>query len=262
MRGAVRGLAVLAAGSMASLTLASGAMPIAQQNAIVQKYCGVCHDDAHHNGGLSLEHFDAANPDPGVAAMLVSKMKTGAMGASGTPVPEQATVDALIRALSEKAVDAGRWSVNSAQDPATGMLTASIVREVPSTAKGAPVPDFYRLTLTCRLDTREGEMQLAWSPGEVQQGRVISVAADGSAPLTYTVTGHESMGNGNKGESGPGSIRLSRPELPLPSQSLTVSNAFPDETVVFPFAEMDHATRDRLATCFGRGAGNPARSRL
>jgi hypothetical protein len=54
--------------------VANGAMPAAQQNALLQKYCVVCHTDAHMNGGLSLEHFDAAHPDPGVAAMLVSKL--------------------------------------------------------------------------------------------------------------------------------------------------------------------------------------------
>jgi hypothetical protein len=34
--------------------------PAAQQNALVQRYCAVCHTDAAKNGGLSLEHFDAA----------------------------------------------------------------------------------------------------------------------------------------------------------------------------------------------------------
>ena len=56
---------------------AGDSMPAAQQNALVQKYCAVCHNDAHVNGGLSLEHFDAAQPDPGVAAMLVSKLTNG-----------------------------------------------------------------------------------------------------------------------------------------------------------------------------------------
>lgn len=100
-------------------------MPAAQQNALVQKYCAICHNDAHVNGGLSLEHFDAAQPDPGVAAMLVSKltnglspkrvialegdprgadviaskMQAGAMGAAGLPVPDRATQGAQVRAL-------------------------------------------------------------------------------------------------------------------------------------------------------------------
>src|SRR5437016_2988563 len=41
-----------------------GAMPVAQQNALVQKYCAGCHDDAHRNGGLSLQHFDASQVEP------------------------------------------------------------------------------------------------------------------------------------------------------------------------------------------------------
>ena len=63
--------------------LACATMPASRQNELVRTYCTVCHTDAARNGGLSLEHFDAANPDPGVAAMLASKLKGKAMGASG-----------------------------------------------------------------------------------------------------------------------------------------------------------------------------------
>ena len=38
---------------------ATDAMPVAQQNALVQKYCAVCHTDAAKDGALSLPHFDA-----------------------------------------------------------------------------------------------------------------------------------------------------------------------------------------------------------
>ena len=83
-------------------------MPPAQQTGLILKYCAVCHSDAHLNGGMSLEHFDAAHADPTIAAMLMSKltnlsiekvmeaqtdptaaslvvkfMKNGAMGAAG-----------------------------------------------------------------------------------------------------------------------------------------------------------------------------------
>src|SRR3954454_5123804 len=52
-------------------------MPVAQQNALVQKYCAVCHTDAARNGGLSLEHFDASQAAPSLAAMMVSKLTSG-----------------------------------------------------------------------------------------------------------------------------------------------------------------------------------------
>jgi hypothetical protein len=96
-------------------------MPYVQQNALVQKHCAVCHTDAAKNGGLSLEHFDAAKASPSLTAMLLSKltggvslktaseaafdtnaaaliekkMKSGAMGAAGIPVPNKAVTDAL-----------------------------------------------------------------------------------------------------------------------------------------------------------------------
>ncbi len=59
------------------------AMPAAEQNALVKKYCAVCHTDAVRNGGLSLEHYDAAKRDPALAAMMLSKLNGGAMGAAG-----------------------------------------------------------------------------------------------------------------------------------------------------------------------------------
>ena len=51
-----------------------GSCRAAQQNSVVRKYCASCHSDALMYGGLSLEHFDAAHPEPSVAAMLVSKL--------------------------------------------------------------------------------------------------------------------------------------------------------------------------------------------
>ena len=60
---------------------AGDAMPVARQNALVQQYCGVCHTDKSLNGGLSLEHFEAAQTDPGVAAMML-KVKSGRWAAA------------------------------------------------------------------------------------------------------------------------------------------------------------------------------------
>ena len=102
---------IVTGAAFSAAMLASGGMPPAQQNALVQKYCAVCHTDAHPNGGLTLEHFDAGNADPGVAAMIVSKLKGNALGASGTALPDRATQDALLAALSEEATGATQWAL-------------------------------------------------------------------------------------------------------------------------------------------------------
>ena len=58
----------------------SDLMPVAQQNALVQKHCVGCHKGATPGGGLSLEAFDAARPDPSVAGMMLVKITSdGAM---------------------------------------------------------------------------------------------------------------------------------------------------------------------------------------
>ena len=55
----------------------AAAVPAPQQNVIIAKYCAPCHDVAHRNGGLSLQHFDAAKTDPGVAEMVLAKLTNG-----------------------------------------------------------------------------------------------------------------------------------------------------------------------------------------
>src|SRR5579872_6892013 len=91
---------------VAAAAYAGDIMPPAQQTALIQKYCAVCDTDASMNGGLTLEHFDAAKVDPSLAAMLVSKLKGKALGAAGLPLPEKATQDALEAALTAESAGA------------------------------------------------------------------------------------------------------------------------------------------------------------
>jgi hypothetical protein len=42
------------------------------------------------NGGLSLEHNDAAQDNPALAATLLTELRIGAMGAAGLGVPDSA----------------------------------------------------------------------------------------------------------------------------------------------------------------------------
>ena len=253
----MRSISTVAAWTALSILVAStrawaaDAMPVPQQNALVQQYCAVCHTDAQRNGGLSLQHFDAAHPDAAVAAMVLGKLKTGAIGAAGVKPPDDAITQAWISATSTQAAGANRWTVNRTDE----ILTASIVRELPS-AQNPDVPDSYRLTVTCRPGTREARIELAWSPGTPKTGQIFSALVDGEALATYKVEGIETMGNGTGGSSGPGSILLypapknSAATVALPAQTLTIRDAFPNETVVFPFSELSPKERQALATCF------------
>lgn len=221
-------------------------MPVAQQNALVQKYCAVCHTDAMPNGRLSLQSFDVAHADPGIAAMLASKLRDNALGASGQALPDRDTQKAFLEAMSAAGAGSDSWRIT--RQPA--QLTASIVKT--QAAPGGGKPNLYRLSVTCRSDTREGEMELTWAPGVPQSGQVMSATVDGSSPaFTRRIEGKEPMGNGQPGTSDPGGVVL--PRMPLPERTLTISSVFGGESAEFSFGGLKAADRAELAACFSAG---------
>ena len=269
---------VVLAAMLAGCHLAPAAelMAAAQQNALVRKYCGVCHTDAARNGGLSLEHFDAAHAAPSLMAMMLSKltggvtlemaraaganakatalvdmkMRSGAMGAAGIPIPDKATIDAFIHAFAVGSIGATEWTVERAKE-GTG-LTASILREAPSTTNAGEA-EVYRLIASCNPATREGSVQLAWSP--VPRSGTFTASVDGNAAVTLRAEGSEKMGNGSGVVlNGLAALTLSDSKggLPLPAESLTIGDLFPGETITFPFANLPRDARRGLATCFLR----------
>ncbi|HVW12044.1 MAG TPA: hypothetical protein VHC90_25875 [Bryobacteraceae bacterium] len=216
-------------------------MPPAQQNALVQKYCAVCHTDETRNGGLSLAHYDAAQANPALAAMLLSKLQNNAMGAAGLGLPDKPTRDAWVAATTAQAVGAAKWTVIR-----TGsVVTASTVRDVAlrAPAVGAPV---YRLTLACDLASRQGDIELTWAPVP-QTGRTFFASVDGNAGIPHVLEGREEkMGNGAAVTTG---LAMSTLNVPLPEKTLTIENLFPGETVVFPLSQLNPADRRELAVC-------------
>ena len=232
----------------AAYTPVWAAMPAAEQNALVTKYCAVCHTDAAMNGGLSLQRYDAAKRDPALAAMILSKLNNGAMGAAGNGVPDKAAQQAWLDSTREQAIGAGEWFVSRAD----GVVSASIVREVPPRKPGSTDSPVYRLNMVCSPSTGAGEIELTWSP-QPQTGRTMTASVDGNAPVEYKIEGKESMGNGGTVETGHASVLLSSgksAKLALPSRSLTVRELFPGETVEFPFSEIDQKTHAELRKCF------------
>ena len=216
-------------------------MPVERQNALVQRHCAVCHSDASRNGGLTLQHFDASKLDPSLAAMLLSKLRGGAMGAAGLPF-EKADADDLELAMVASAAGAQQWTITRGQ-----VTSASIVREVVS--NNPEQPSRYRLVLSCDNVSRKAEVQLSWAPSP--QNGIVKVSVDGDSPVGYEVAGRESMGNGSAGTTGRAAVMLNG--LPLPRRSLTVSELFPGQTVVFPFEKLPTATGQEFARCFVSG---------
>lgn len=194
-------------------------MPVAQQNALVGKYCAVCHTDVTRNGGLSLEHFDAARVAPSLAAMMISKMTHGAMGAAGIPRPDQATIDQLISALAAKASGAREWSIERGPG-----VTASILRELPGAT--------FRLVVTCNPATREGDVQLAWAP--LPKTGSLTATIDGKTTLAYGVEG-SFYGLG---------------KMTLPVRTLAIHSDFQTGALEFPFSELPGEARQALGVCF------------
>jgi len=233
-------------GAFARVALAEDLSP-SQQNALVRKYCAVCHTDAANNGGLSLEHYDAARADAPLAAMLLSKLRNGAMGAAGLGVPDKDTQAAWVAATIRQASAAESWTVSRTESssPQASTVTASVVRKVSPRKPETDAP-LYRLSVSCDGATRQGAMLITWSP-EPQTNRTFLVSTDGQPGVPHTLTGQEKMGNGTTGTSGRASAML---RVPLPEKSLTIAELFPGEAAVFPVDALDQRTRRELAACY------------
>jgi hypothetical protein len=238
----------LTVGFSAIYTPVWGAMPAAEQNALVRKYCAVCHTDAAMNGGLSLQHYDAAKRDPGLAAMILSKLNNGAMGAAGNGVPDKVAQQAWLDSTRDQADGAKQWFVRRED----GVVSASIVREVPPRKPDSTDVPVYRMRMVCNPSIGVGEMQLTWSP-QPQTGRTMTASVDGNAPVEYKIEGKESMDNGATVQAGHASVLLSNGKggrLALANHSLTVRELFPGETVEFPLSELDQRAHAELTKCF------------
>jgi hypothetical protein len=72
------------------------------------------------------------------------------------------------------------------------------------------------------------------------------------------------MGNGAKkadgtqSTTGPAATVLKG--MPMPAKTLTISNLFPDETVVFRFDGLTAAARRELSACFGQRGSSDSES--
>jgi hypothetical protein len=259
----------ICASVVVSPAMAADGMPVVQQNAIVQKHCAVCHNSRSMNGGLSLQEFDAASVTPSLAAMMLSKLTSGlpldtvskasandaanaqlskrlfggAIMAAGIAPPDISTIRALSAALAKRAVNATSWHVSRSKEPEkANQMTASVLREV---MRQSDTVESYRLILTCDASSRQGEMQLAWSP--MPTVGTFSIVVDDRVRGPYTVEGKESMGNGVGSSNGLAAFRFPMPALP--ARSLLIRNLFPNETVEFSFNDLPSAARQALAPC-------------
>ena len=231
----------LVAGAQEVVPPATVAMSAGQQNELVKTRCVMCHSDVQRKGGLSLENFDAVHPDPGIARMMIVKVADdGAMTAAGGTVPDRATVDAFVGALSvairRAAPVSNGWTVDLTVDPLTpglghSFVTARAVQEVPlpNDARASAV---YQLTLSCNGAVRRANTQL----------------------LTYT-------------KAGPGAPTMERvtpaatiPASQLSADALNLSGLFPGENVVFPIGALSPTLRELFSWCFaGPDTGNGPR---
>ena len=250
-------IAILTGWLAASTATATEVMSTTQQNALVQKYCSMCHTDAVK--GLSLEHFDVAIAPPSQIAMMLSKltggvaletvkaaasnasaaalvsknMKSGATGESGIPRPDVPTVDGLIHAFAAASTGATEWTVHRTKPTEASVLTVSILREMPLT-KSSGEAESYRLVVSCNATTHQGSMQLTWSP--IAQTGTLAALVDGKVAVLN--------------DTGPAL------GLFLPMDTLTIKDPFFGGSVTFPFANLPKDARHHFATCFSDGSAS------
>lgn len=234
-----------------SATQAAELMPAAEQTALIQNYCGMCHQENKFNrGGLSLQHFDASRVDPTLAVMLAAKLKSGAIYAAGKPTPPDATVNNLIASLEIEGAGAEKWFATTPADPEGFRI--SIVRQADVKSAEGTKPNYFRLIVRCDSAAHTATMQLTWAPINPLEDSVISVSADQAAPHEFKLKNSGAMANGAMGGIGNLELRTERGDpMPIPSRSLVFNNLPGDQTLVFPFQDLSKNVRARLSECSG-----------
>ena len=99
------------------------------------------------------------------------------------------------------------------------------------------------------------KINTAWAP--VPKAGTLLVSVDGGPTVNFPVEGSEKMGNGSQVIAGPAAIFLHSSKgqgtkILLPGRMLTVSNLFPNESVVFPFEGLNEQARRLLSPCFSK----------
>jgi cytochrome c551/c552 len=99
---AIAAAGVATVGVVLSLSAHGATMSIEAQNQFVARNCAGCHDDESKTGGLSLQSFDAANPERNgeVAEKMVRKLRAGMMPPPSAPDrPDAQALNGLAEAL-------------------------------------------------------------------------------------------------------------------------------------------------------------------
>src|SRR3954469_6263999 len=74
---------------------------VAEQWAMVHRYCGDCHDDAERAGDLSFDRLDKTHLDAAVWEPVIRKLRGGLMPPPGEPRPAADRLDTFVGFLAE-----------------------------------------------------------------------------------------------------------------------------------------------------------------
>ncbi|MDE3153731.1 MAG: DUF1592 domain-containing protein [Acidobacteriota bacterium] len=108
-------------------------MTLDAQNAMVHQICTHCHNDKMKTGGLTLDHFDAAQAPQHaeVAEMMLHKLRVGMMPPSTAPErPDAATVHAFVKTLEGEIDRAATLKTNPGWRPFQRMNRAEYSQAV------------------------------------------------------------------------------------------------------------------------------------
>jgi mono/diheme cytochrome c family protein len=123
---------------------ASQPPPTPSHKAVLDRYCGGCHNQRLRTGGLTLDDVDVTTPaaNPDVWERVIARLRAGSMPPPGLPRPDRSTVDAVATWL-EADIDRA-WAAN----PNPGRMNA--VHRLNRSEYSNAVRDLFALDLDVR----------------------------------------------------------------------------------------------------------------